>query len=63
MSLYVDGSLVGQAPLDNPLVFKPSTPMHIGSDYPTSPYVSAGGTMRDFTVYPHALTADEVAKG
>lgn len=63
MSLYVDGHLVGQAPLDNPLIFKPSTPMHIGSDYPGSPYVSAGGAMQNFTVYPHALTADEVAKG
>ncbi len=63
MTLYINGQVVGAAPLDNPLVFKPTTLMHIGSDYPTSPYGGAGGTMGPFTVFDRALTAEEVSKG
>jgi len=61
MSLYVNGSLVGQAELANPINFGSTTPIHIGSDFPGSAYSGAGGTISNFTVYGRALGADEVA--
>jgi hypothetical protein len=61
MALYVDGQLVGQNALDNPFDVTPTTPVHIGSDFQGSSFAGAGGTIRDFTIYGRALTAQEVA--
>jgi hypothetical protein len=62
MALYVDGALVGQTPLNNPLNFTDSTPIHIGSDFPGSAYVGAGGWISDFTVYGRALGGEEISR-
>jgi len=60
MALYINSQLVGQNTLVNPLNFSETTPIHIGSDFPGGTYVGAGGTIRDFTVYARALSADEI---
>ena len=62
MALYINGELVGQNTLANPLSFADSTPVHIGSDFPGGAYVGAGGTIRDFTVYARALGANEISQ-
>ena len=61
LALYVNGQLVGQSQLGHPINFGEATPVHIGSDFPNSSYVGAGGTIRNFTVYGRALGADEIA--
>jgi len=60
MSLYINGQLVGQQPLANPLNFSDSTPVHVGSDFPDASYVGAGGAIRNFTIYGRALAANEI---
>lgn len=61
MALYVNGQLVGQAPLPNPLNFNDTTPVHVGSDFPGSSYAGAGGPISDFKIYGRALGAGEIA--
>ena len=61
MALYVNGQMVGENALAHPLDFSPTTPIHIGSDFPDASYAGAGGTISDFTVYGRALGADEIA--
>lgn len=62
MRLYLNGDLVGQSTLPHPLRFGDTTPMFIGSDYPGSSYVGAGGSISDFVVYGRALGADEITR-
>jgi hypothetical protein len=62
MALYVNGQLVGQTALDNPLTFGDSTPVHIGSDFPGASYGGAGGAISGFKLYGRALDAGEVAR-
>jgi hypothetical protein len=62
MALYVNGQLVGQNTLPNPLRFGETTPIFIGSDYPGSAYAGAGGSLREFVVYARALGADEISR-
>ena len=61
MALYVNGQLVGQAPLPNPLNFNDTTPVHVGSDFPGSSYAGAGGPISTFKIYGRALAAGEIA--
>jgi hypothetical protein len=60
MRLYVNGELMGETPLPNPLSFGSTTPMHIGSDFIGTAYVGAGGSISDFTVYGRALGGEEI---
>jgi hypothetical protein len=60
MRLFINGELAGESTLPNPLNFSNTTPMHIGSDFPGTSYVGAGGSIRDFTVYARALGTDEI---
>jgi len=62
MTLYVNGDQVGRTRLPDPLRFNDTTPMYIGSDYPGTSYAGAHGTIRNFTVYGHALPANEIAR-
>lgn len=61
MALYVNGQLVGQTPLPNPLNFGETTPVHIGSDFPGTSYAGAGGTIGGLKIYGRALGAGEIA--
>jgi hypothetical protein len=61
MALYVNGQLVGEMPLAHPINFSPTTPIHIGSDFPNTAYSGAGGTISNFTVFGRALGAQEIA--
>jgi len=60
MTLYMNGQLVGQNTLANPLAFNDATPIHVGSDFPGASYSGAGGSISDFKVYGRALGADEI---
>ncbi|MBX3026385.1 LamG domain-containing protein [bacterium] len=60
MALYVDGQPVGQTTLPNDLVFRDSTPIHVGSDFPGSQYVGANGRISNLTIYGRPLAADEI---
>ena len=62
MALYVNGQVVGENSLPNPLRFSETAPIFIGSDFPSSSYVGAGGSIREFVVYARALGADEIAR-
>lgn len=60
MALYVNGQLMGQNRLPNPLHFSDTAPILIGSDFPTSTYVGADGSIREFVVYARALGPEEI---
>jgi hypothetical protein len=60
MALYVNGQLVGQTPLPNPLAFNDTTPVHVGSDFPGSTFTGAGGPISGFKIYGRALGAGEI---
>jgi hypothetical protein len=62
MALYLNGQLMGQNTLPNPLRFSDTAPIFIGSDFPSSSYVGAGGSIREFVVYARALGADEIPR-
>jgi len=58
MFLYVDGRLVGQASMPNPMQIPPGTPLLLGSK--SGNYSGANATINNFKVYGRALGADEV---
>lgn len=60
MTLYVDGEPVGQAPIANGPMFKPTTPIHVGSDFPGSQFGSADARIGKLTIYGRALAANEI---
>ena len=60
MTLYVDGEAVGQMPFANSPTFKPTTPIHVGSDFPGSQYRSADGRISNLTIYGRPLRAGEI---
>jgi Concanavalin A-like lectin/glucanases superfamily len=60
MALYVNGQLVGQTPLPNPLAFNDTTPVHVGSDFPGSTFSGAGGPISGFKIYGRALGSGEI---
>lgn len=60
MALYVDGEQVGHTSLNNRLRFGPTTPIHVGSDFPGSQYRGANGRISNLFIYGRALGAGEV---
>jgi hypothetical protein len=60
MTLYVDGQQVGQSTLPNDLVFRDTTPIHVGSDFPGSLYAGADGRIRDLRIYGRPLAPGEI---
>ena len=56
----MDGEPVGQSPLTNSPKFKPTTPIHIGSDFPGSQFGSADGRISDLTIYGRALAPADI---
>jgi len=59
MSLYVDGSMIGQTPYAA-FEVSPGSPVYIGYNNPGSDYRGPGGTIRDFKIWGRALTASEI---
>lgn len=60
MTLSVDGEAVGQAPLPNRVYFADTTPIHIGSDFPSSAYRGADARISDVTISATAPRAADV---
>jgi hypothetical protein len=58
MSMYLDGTLIGQQPYDSQLQI-PNQPLYIGSDMPgTEP--SAGGSLMNFQAYNRVLGPNDI---
>jgi Concanavalin A-like lectin/glucanases superfamily len=59
-SFYIDGRLIGQAPVSGGFNVHPGTPLYIGSDMQNG-VPGANGAISNFLAYNRPLTPDEVA--
>jgi hypothetical protein len=53
-SLYIDGRLAGSNTYEGAFDIPPNTPLHLGSDFPSSDYGGANATIRGFTLFKRA---------
>ena len=53
-SLFIDGRLAGSNTYQGAFNIAPTTPLHLGSDFPSSDYGGANATIRGFTLFKKA---------
>ena len=53
-SLFIDGRLAGSNTYQGNFNIAPTTPLHLGSDFPSSDYGGANATIRGFTLFKKA---------
>jgi hypothetical protein len=59
-SFFIDGKMVGQAPVQGQFNVRPGTPLYVGSDLPQG-VPGTNGAISQFQAYNRALAPDEVA--